>query len=60
MRLSTLAFRIAAISDLLTQGVPIEDVQDLLAGSEEPRKMGVRDRRRKKEITRDFVERISI
>ena len=47
-----------AITDLLTQGVPLEDVQ-YLAGHAEPRTTGLYDRRQK-EVTRNIVERISI
>ena len=57
-RLSPHSFRVAAITDLLTQGVPLEDVQ-YLAGHAEPRTTGLYDRRRKK-VTRNIVERISI
>jgi integrase/recombinase XerD len=57
-RLSPHLFRIAAITDLLTQGVPLEDVQ-YLAGDAEPRTTGLYDRCQKK-VTRNIVERISI
>lgn len=57
-RLSPHSFRVAAITDLLTQGVPLEDVQ-YLAGHAEPRTTGLYDRRRKR-VTRNIVERISI
>jgi len=57
-RLSPHSFREAAITDLLTQGVPLEDVQ-YLAGHAEPRTTGLYDRRQKK-VTRNIVERISI
>lgn len=57
-RLSPHSFRVAAITDLLTQGVPLEDVQ-YLAGHAEPRTTGLYDRRQKK-VTRNIVERISI
>jgi integrase/recombinase XerD len=56
-RLSPHSFRVAAITDLLTQGVPLEDVQ-YLAGHAEPRTTGLYDRRQKK-VTRNIVERIS-
>jgi integrase/recombinase XerD len=49
---------VTAITDLLTQGVPLEDVQ-YLAGHAEPRTTGLYDRRQKK-VTRNIVERISI
>jgi site-specific recombinase XerD len=56
-RLSPHSFRVTAITDLLTQGVPLEDVQ-YLAGHAEPRTTGLYDRRQKK-VTRNIVERIS-
>ena len=56
-RLSPHSFRVAAVTDLLTQGVPLEDVQ-YLAGHSEPRTTGLYDRR-KKRVTRNIVERIS-
>jgi site-specific recombinase XerD len=52
------SFRVAAITGLLTQGVPLEDVQ-YLAGHSEPRTTGLYDRRQKK-VTRNIVERIPI
>jgi integrase/recombinase XerD len=57
-RLSPHPFRVTAITDLLTQGIPLEDVQ-YLAGHAEPRTTGLYDRRKKK-VTRNIVERISI
>ena len=57
-RLSPHSFRVAAITDLLTHGVPLEDVQHL-AGHAEPRTTGLYDRRKKK-VTRNIVERISV
>ena len=45
-------------TDLLSQGVALEDVQ-YLAGHAEPRTTGLYDRRQKK-VTRNFAERISI
>lgn len=56
-RLSPHSFRVAAVTDLLTQGVPLEDVQ-YLAGHSEPRTTALYDRRQKK-VTRNIVERIS-
>ena len=47
-----------AITDLLTQGIPLEDVQ-YLAGHAEPRTTTLYDRR-KKRVTRNIVERIPI
>jgi site-specific recombinase XerD len=57
-RISPHSFRVTAITDLLSQGVPLEDVQ-YLAGHAEPRTTGLYDRRQKK-VTRNIVERISI
>lgn len=51
-------FRATTITDLLTQGVPLEDVQHL-AGHADPRTTRLYDRR-KREVTRNIVERISI
>jgi site-specific recombinase XerD len=56
-RLSPHSFRVAAVTDLLTQGVPLEDVQ-YLAGHSEPRTTALYDRRQKR-VTRNTVERIS-
>jgi integrase/recombinase XerD len=57
-RLSPHSFRVTAITDLLTQGVPLEDVQ-YLAGHSSPRTTRLYDRRQKK-VTRSIVERLSI
>jgi len=57
-RLSPHSFRVAAITDVLTHGVPLEDVQHL-AGHAESRTTGLYDRRQKK-VRRNIVERISI
>ena len=57
-RLSPHSFRVTTITDLLEQGVPLEDVQRL-AGHADPRTTRLYDRRDKK-ITRNIVERISI
>jgi len=46
------------VTDLLNQNVPLEDVQ-YLAGRSSPTTTRVYDRRRRK-ITRNIVERISI
>jgi integrase/recombinase XerD len=51
-------FRATTITDLLEQGVPLEDVQHL-AGHADPRTTRLYDRR-KREVTRNIVERISI
>jgi site-specific recombinase XerD len=56
-RLSPHSFRVTAITSLLEQGVPMEDVQ-YLAGHAEPRTTTLYDRR-KKRVTRNIVERIS-
>jgi integrase/recombinase XerD len=57
-RLSPHFFRVLAITDLLTQGVPLEDVQYLL-GHAVPRTTGLYDRRQKN-VTWKIDERISI
>jgi len=57
-RLSPHSFRVTTITDLLEQGVPLEDVQRL-AGHADPRTTRLYDRRQKK-VTRNVVERISI
>jgi site-specific recombinase XerD len=49
---------VATVTDLLEQNVPLEDVQHL-AGHSDPRTTRLYDRRRKK-VTRNIVERISI
>jgi len=57
-RLSPHSFRVATITDLLSQGVPLEDVQNL-AGHADPRTTRLYDRRHRR-VTRNIVERISI
>ena len=57
-RLSPHSFRVTAITDLLRQGIPLEDVQ-YLAGHAEPRTTRLYDRPQK-QVTRNIVERISI
>lgn len=52
------SFRATTATDLLDQGVSLEDVQYLL-GHADPRTTRLYDRR-KKEVTRNIVERISI
>jgi site-specific recombinase XerD len=52
------SFRVATVTDLLEQNVPLEDVQHL-AGHADPRTTRLYDRRWKK-VTRNIVERISI
>jgi integrase/recombinase XerD len=56
--LSPHSFRVTTITDLLTQGVPLEDCQ-YLAGHADPRTTRLYDRRQK-QVTRNTVERISI
>lgn len=56
--LSCHSFRATTATDLLSQGISLEDVQYLL-GHADPRTTRLYDRR-KKEITRNIVERISI
>ena len=56
--LSPHSFRVATVTDLLTQGVSLEDVQ-YLAGHADPRTTGLYDRRQRR-VTRNLVERISI
>lgn len=56
--LSPHSFRVTAITDLLDQGVPLEDVQ-YLAGHADSRTTALYDRRKKK-VTRNIVERISV
>jgi integrase len=57
-RLSPHSFRVFTVTDLLTQGVPLEDVQ-YLAGHADPRTTRLYDRRQRK-VTRNTVERISL
>lgn len=57
-RLSPHSFRVMTITDLLEQGVPLEDVQ-YLAGHADPRTTRLYDRRRRR-VTRNIVERISV
>jgi site-specific recombinase XerD len=57
-RLSPHSFRVTTITDLLEQGVPLEDVQ-YLAGHADSRTTSLYDRR-KKRVSRNIVERISI
>lgn len=58
VQFSAHSFRVATVTDLLTQGVPLEDVQHL-AGHADPRTTRLYDRRQK-QVTRNMVERISI
>ena len=57
-QLSCHSFRATTITDLLTQGVPLEDVQ-YLAGHADPRTTRLYERRQK-QVTRNIVERISV
>lgn len=57
-RLRPHSFRVLVVSDLLSQNVPLEDVQ-LLAGHADPRTTRLYDRRQRK-VTRNIVERISV
>lgn len=57
-RFSPHSFRVATVTDLLNQGVPLGEVQ-YLAGHADPRTTRLYDRRQKK-VTRNLVERISI
>ncbi len=52
------SFRVTVVTDLLNQNVPLEDVQ-YLAGHSSPTTTRMYDRRRRK-VTRNIVERISI
>jgi site-specific recombinase XerD len=57
-RLSPHSCRVATITNLLAQGLPLEDVQNL-AGHADPRTTRLYDRRQRR-VTRNIVERISI
>lgn len=56
--LSPHSCRVATVTDLLLQGISLEDVQ-FLAGHSDPRTTRLYDRRQK-QVTRNTVERISI
>jgi len=56
--LSPHSFRVATITDLLSQGVPLEEVQHL-AGHADPRTTRLYDRRQQK-VTRSIVDKISV
>jgi len=56
--LSPHSFRVGAITDLLSQGVPLEEVQQLV-GHADPRTTRLYDRRQKA-VTRSIVEKISV
>jgi integrase/recombinase XerD len=55
---SSHSFRVTVVTDLLNQNVPLEDVR-CLAGHSNPRTTQIYDRRRRR-VTRNIVERISI
>lgn len=57
-RISPHSFRVTTITDLLEQGVPLEDVQ-YLVGHADPRTTRLYDRRQRR-VTRNIVERISV
>lgn len=57
-RLSPHSFRVMTITDLLSQGIPLEDVQNL-AGHADPRTTRLYDRRDRR-VTQNLVERISV
>lgn len=57
-KLSPHSFRVATATDLLNQGIPLDEVQYLL-GHSDPRTTRLYDRREKR-VTRNIVERISI
>ena len=56
--LSAHSFRVAVLTDLIDQGVPIEDVQEL-AGHADARTTKLYDRTKRK-VTRNLVERIRL
>ncbi|MCA9151110.1 MAG: tyrosine-type recombinase/integrase [Planctomycetales bacterium] len=58
MRVSAHSFRVTVITDLLMQGVSLEDVQNL-AGHADPRTTRLYDRRHRV-VTQNIVERISV
>jgi integrase/recombinase XerD len=57
-KLSPHSFRVVTVTDLLSQGVALEDVQ-YLAAHADPRTTRLYDRRQK-QVTRNTVEKISI
>ena len=56
--LSPHLFRVLVVTDLLSQNVPLDDVQ-YLAGNARPGTTPVYDRRRRR-VTRNIVERVSV
>ena len=59
-RLTCHSFRATTITDLLSQGVPLEDVQFLAGHADPPHLTRLYDRRWQRTVTRNIVERISI
>jgi site-specific recombinase XerD len=57
-RLSPHSCRVAVVTDLLSQGISLADVQNL-AGHSDPRTTRLYDRRQR-QVTRNIVERISV
>jgi Domain of unknown function (DUF4132)/Phage integrase family len=58
LRLSPHSLRVATLTDLLSQGLSLDDVQNL-AGHADPRTTRLYDRRQR-QVTRNIVERISV
>jgi site-specific recombinase XerD len=58
LRISPHSFRVATVTNLLGQGIALDDVQRLV-GHADPRTTQLYDRRQK-QVTRNIVERISI
>ena len=56
--LSPHSFRVLVVTGLLSQNMPLEDVQ-YLAGHAQPRPTQIDDRRRRR-VSRNLVERISV
>ena len=56
--LSPHSFRVLVVTDLLSQNVPLEDVQ-YLAGHAHPHTTQIYDRRRRR-VSRNLVERIFV
>lgn len=52
------SFRVLVVTDLLSQDMPLEEVQ-YLAGHANPKTTQIYDRRRRR-VTRNIVERISV
>ena len=58
VELSPHSFRVGVITDLLSQGVPLEEVQNLV-GHADPRTTRLYDRRQK-QVMRSVVDKISV